>query len=191
MNRMRLAIPEDAESILCIYSYYVENTCVSFETQVPSEKEFSQRIRDISETYPYVVYEVDEKIVGYAYAHRYAERAAYCYDVEVSVYVHESFHSRGVAQKLYDALFELLAHQGFYNAYSGVTVPNEKSHRFHEKYGFEHIGVFPDAGFKLGEWHDVEWFAKKIKPIDMKPLPPKVIGELNSELVKSILLKYN
>ncbi len=189
MNRMRLAIPDDAEEILKIYSFYVENTCASFETKTPSKEVFSQRIRDISEVYPYVVYEVDGKIVGYAYAHRYAERAAYCYGVEVSVYVHESYHSKGVAQKLYDALFEIMAEQGLYNAYSGITVPNEKSHRFHEKYGFEYVGAIPHAGYKHGKWLDVEWMAKKIRPLDPAPGPIKAITELDPSLVEDILVK--
>ncbi len=187
MRIMRLAKPEDAKEILGIYSYYVENTCASFEKQTPSEEEFAERIRNISSMYPYVVYEVDGKIVGYAYAARYAVRAAYCYDVEVSVYVHESYHSKGVAKKLYDALFEILSEQGIYNVYSGVTVPNEKSHRFHEKYGFAYVGAFPDAGYKFGEWHDVEWFAMKTKPLDMKPGQVKPIGELDQVFIDKVL----
>ena len=191
MNRIRLARPEDASQLLDIYSYYVENTCCSFEQQTPSEEEFSERIRNISSDYPYLVYEADEKIVGYAYSTRYAVRVSYCYDVEVSIYVHESFHSKGVAKALYDAMFELLAALGLYNAYSGITVPNEKSRRFHEKYGFEHIGQFPDAGYKHGEWHDVEWMAKKIQPIVPKPEKPKTIKDLDEGFVEKILEKYN
>lgn len=187
MNRLRLAVPEDAEEILKIYSYYVENTCASFETKAPGTEEFAERIRSISEVYPYVVCESEGKIIGYAYAHRYAERAAYCYGVEVSVYVHESFHSKGVAKKLYDALFAIMAEQGLYNAYSGITVPNEKSHRFHEKYGFYHVGTIPDAGYKHGKWLDVEWMAMKIRPLDPKPAPMKAITELDPVLVDDIL----
>lgn len=191
MNRMRLAKPEDSEAILDIYSYYVENTCFSFETETPSREVFAERIKHISDTYPYVVYETDGKIAGYAYAHRYAERAAYCYDVEVSIYVHENYHSKGVAKKLYDALFELLAAQGIYNAYSGITVPNEKSHRFHEKCGFEYIGAFPDAGYKMGKWHDVEWLAKKVQPRRDNPEPIKTIREIAPDYIESVLSKYN
>ncbi len=187
MNRMRLAKPEDAAGLLDIYSYYVEETCVSFEQQTPSAEEFAERIRNISAVYPYVVYETDGKIVGYAYAARYAVRASYCYDVEVSIYVHEAYHAKGVAKKLYDAVFELLAEQGLYNAYSGITVPNEKSHRFHEKYGFEFVGVFPDAGYKHGKWRDVEWMAKKIRPLDENPEKPKTIKELDAEFIEAVL----
>ncbi len=191
MNRMRLAKPEDAEALLDIYAYYVEETCASFETEVPTVEVFAERIRSISEVYPYVVYEAEGKIVGYAYAHRYAERGAYRYGVEVSVYVHESYHSKGVAKKLYDVLFGIMAEQGLYNAYSGITVPNEKSHRFHEKYGFVHVGAIPDAGYKHGEWHDVEWMAMKIKPLDPAPKPMKPISELPAELVTSIIENCN
>ena len=80
-----------------------------------------------------------------------------------------------------------MAEQGLYNAYSGITVPNEKSHRFHEKYGFEHVGAIPDAGYKHGEWHDVEWMAMKIRPLDAEPKPMKPITELEPELIERIL----
>lgn len=191
MSRIRLAGPEDASALLDIYSYYVEKTCASFEQQTPSTEEFAERIRNISAVYPYLVYEADGKIVGYAYSTRYAVRVSYCYDVEVSIYVHESFHSKGVAKKLYDAMFELLAAQGLYNAYSGITVPNEKSRRFHEKCGFEHIGQFPDAGYKHGEWHDVEWMAKKIQPLVPNPEKPKTVKDLSEEFIEKVLEKYN
>ncbi len=190
MNRLRLATPEDAGQLLCVYSPYVKNTAVSFELTVPSVDEFSQRIREISEFYPYIVYESDGKIAGYAYAHRFAERAAYCYSAEVSIYVSEDFHSTGIAQKLYGALFAIMEQQGLFNAYSAITVPNPQSRRFHEKFGFELTGVFPNAGFKLGEWHGVEWFFRKIKSPVPSLQPPKAIGELDPQLVSSILLKF-
>ncbi|MCR5025024.1 MAG: GNAT family N-acetyltransferase [Lachnospiraceae bacterium] len=38
------ATKEDASSILRIYSYYVENTAISFEYTTPSLSEFEERI---------------------------------------------------------------------------------------------------------------------------------------------------
>lgn len=190
MNKLRFATSEDAELLLDIYSPYVKDTSVSFELTVPSIDEFAKRIREISEFYPYIVYESDGIIAGYAYAHRFAERAAYCYSVEVSIYVRSTFHSTGIAQKLYGALFAILEQQGLYNAYSAITVPNPQSRRFHEKFGFELTGTFHNVGFKLGEWHAVEWFSKGIKQPDPIPQPLTPIGELEPQLLSSILLKF-
>ena len=59
---------EDAERLVEIYSYYVLNTAVSFEYEVPTVNEFKSRIEKITAKYPYLVCEKDGRIVGYVYA---------------------------------------------------------------------------------------------------------------------------
>ena len=44
---IRVAKPEDAKGLLEIYAPYVEKTAITFEYEVPSEKEFAGRIRHI------------------------------------------------------------------------------------------------------------------------------------------------
>ena len=51
---IRFATEEDAEELLRIYSYYVENTAITFEYDVPSKDEFEERIKNISAKYPYI-----------------------------------------------------------------------------------------------------------------------------------------
>ena len=65
---IRVAKREDAEELLKIYSYYVENTAITFEYDVPSVEEFRQRIVNISDRYPYIKAVDNGQIVGYAYA---------------------------------------------------------------------------------------------------------------------------
>lgn len=48
---------EDAQRILEIYAYYVENTAITFEYDVPSKEEFKQRMRKTMQKYPYLVIE--------------------------------------------------------------------------------------------------------------------------------------
>ena len=61
---IRAATREDAGSLLKIYSYYVENTAISFEYVAPSLDEFSKRISSTLEKYPYIVLEDDGLIRG-------------------------------------------------------------------------------------------------------------------------------
>ena len=42
---VRNARAEDAQALLDIYSYYVKNTAISFEYEVPSLEEFKDRMR--------------------------------------------------------------------------------------------------------------------------------------------------
>ena len=65
---IRIATENDAEKLLEIYAYYVENTAITFEYEVPSVDEFRGRIRRTLSKYPYLVAECEGRIVGFAYA---------------------------------------------------------------------------------------------------------------------------
>ncbi len=183
---MRFAAPSDAEALLAIYAQYIE-TSITFEYDLPSPDEFRTRIRDIFSFYPYLVWEEEGKILGYAYAHRYRERAAYQWGAELSVYVDGTAHGRGIGTRLYRALMELLALQGLRTVYGVVTQPNEKSGRLHLSRGFSLAGVVHRAGFKAGRWHDVATYEKEIGAFDAVPAPPIRVGDLDPAAVDKIL----
>lgn len=191
MNHIiRLAEKNDSAAILRIYAPYITDSAVSFETEVPSVGDFANRIESICEIYPYLVYLVDGKIIGYAYASKHRERAAYRFDVDVSVYVLPEYHGQGVANRLYSCLFRILKELGYCNAYAGYTVPNEKSMRFHEKSGFTYVGTYYKTGFKLGRWHDVVWVGKVISEHAENPPEPKSIRDLPADYIKNLLANF-
>ncbi len=165
---LRFAAPGDAEALLRIYARYID-TSITFEYDLPSVSEFRQRIETISAEYPYLVWEEHGVLLGYAYAHRYRERAAYQWGAELSVYVDDSAHGRGLGTKLYAALMALLRLQGVRTVYGVVTQPNEKSGRLHTAMGFTPAGTVHAAGFKNGAWHDVTTFEKAIGDYDAPP----------------------
>lgn len=190
MKIIRLVEASDSEDILKIYAPYIENTAISFETDIPSLVEFSTRIENISKQYPYLVYQIDDEIVGYAYASKHKERAAYLYDVDVSIYVLPEYHGLGIAHKLYKCLFILLKELGYYNAYAGYTEPNAKSMNFHYKFGFTLIGTHHKTGWKFEQWHDVTWLEKIINNHNKKSNIIKSIGELSTEYLESVFMTY-
>ena len=155
---IRLAKEEDANEILAIYSPYILNTSYTFETDVPSEQEFKERIRTYLQAYPWLVCEMNNEIAGYAYAARHRERLAYQWCVESSIYIKDDYQHTGVAKALYSALIEILKKQGFMNVYAVINLPNDKSVRFHEKAGFTWFATFEKVGFKLGQWKTVGWW---------------------------------
>lgn len=187
---IRFAAPADAEALLFIYAQYID-TAVTFEYTLPSVREFRERILHISESYPYLVYERDGEILGYAYAHRYAEREAYQWGAELSVYLDRNMLSRGLGTRLYTALIELLKLQGVRTVYGLVTRPNEKSDRLHAAMGFTDAGATHNAGYKAGKWRDVTTYEKAIAPYDDNPAPPVSIGRADAAQIRSILEKYS
>lgn len=82
---LRRANVGDAERLLEIYAPYVEKTAITFEDEVPPIGEFQNRILKTLWIYPYLVALKDDKIVGYAYASAFKERAAYDHSVELSI----------------------------------------------------------------------------------------------------------
>ncbi|MFI5130959.1 MAG: GNAT family N-acetyltransferase, partial [Chitinophagales bacterium] len=105
---IRLARPKDADGILTIYAPYVANTSFTFETEVPSVQDFSNRITSYLINWPWLVCEIEGKIAGYAYGSKYRDRTGYQWCVECSVYIHDDFRRKGIATALYTALFEIL-----------------------------------------------------------------------------------
>lgn len=166
---IRQATINDSKAILDIYSYYIESTAASFETETPSLIDFSNRIGSIINEYPFLVYILNDKIVGYAYASKHKERAAYRYDIDVSIYLQNSFQCQGIGTALYKNLFEILQNKEYYNAYAGITLPNEKSVALHNKFGFKEIGIHHNTGYKLNKWHDVIWLEKQLKDYSISP----------------------
>lgn len=159
---IRPATPEDAPTIQAIYSPYVLDTAISFETEAPSIAELAQRIDRARATYDWLVACIDGEIAGYAYGSAHRARAAYNKSVEVSAYVNPVFQRRGIGRQLYDALFVSLDKLGYRRAFAGITLPNRASVALHESVGFEHIGVFPEVGSKFNQWHDVGWWQRPV-----------------------------
>lgn len=97
---IRFADPGDAAACLAVYAQYID-TSITFETVLPSEAEFSGRIRSYGAVYPWLIAEEDGRVLAYAYAHRAQERAAYGWNAELSVYVSRDAAGRGLGTKLY------------------------------------------------------------------------------------------
>ena len=175
---IRPATVSDAAALLSIYAYYVENTAVTFEYDVPTEAEFARRIAAISEKYPYLVLEDGGELMGYVYAGVFKDRAAYDWAVETTVYVRRDAHGRGYGRALYQALEKELQARHFLNAYACIawsdTEDEYLSHaspRFHERMGYRLCGTFRQCGYKFGRWYDMIWMEKMLGEHPAQPLP--------------------
>lgn len=182
----RFATVEDASKILEIYKYYIENTTITFEYDIPTFVEFKERIKNTLLEYPYIVCEYKNEILGYAYAHKVWMRAAYQWDAELSVYIDKDYTGNGLGKKLYKILIEILKLQNVVNVYGCVTYPNEKSDKLHESFGFKKVGIFENSGYKFGKWIGVTWFHKAILEYEKKPRKLKKISQIDKEKIKMI-----
>ena len=178
--QIRLATPRDGTAVAEIYGPIVQSTPISFELEPPDPPECERRITKILTNHPWLVCE-EGRVAGYAYASKHRERAAYQWSVDTSVYVHSDFRRRGVGQALYTSLFRILAAQGYYNAYAGITLPNPGSVGLHESVGFKPLCVYRNVGYKMGSWYDVGWWELALQPVTAIPPVPLKLADIQSD----------
>jgi phosphinothricin acetyltransferase len=124
------------------------------------------------------VFERAGQILGYAYAGAHRARPAYRWSVDVSAYVAEGGRRQGIGRMLYERLLLLLQRQGYHAAFAGIALPNPASVGLHEAVGFVPLGVYRDVGFKLGAWHDVGWWQRRIGDRPADPAEPRPVTEI-------------
>jgi phosphinothricin acetyltransferase len=156
---IRSATADDAQSICAIYNPHIRNTIVSFEEVEVPISEMAERITGVTQSFPWLVAEQDDAIIGYAYAGFFSERSAYRHSVFSTIYVHEKAQRRGIGTTLYSALLERLrAAPHVHVVLGGIALPNAASVALHEKCGFKKVAHLSEVGFKFGRWIDVGYW---------------------------------
>ncbi|QCC48221.1 GNAT family N-acetyltransferase [Halobellus limi] len=195
--RLRPARPGDATAVRDIYAPFVRDSPATFRTEVPSVEHVADEIREkrATDEFPWYVavagspehgseHSTDDSdangVVGYAYGSRLRDRGAYRWAVETSIYVDPDAHRGGIGTALYDRLLDTLRRQGYCGVYAALGMPNPESEAFHERYDFERIGAFPAAGFKLGDWHDVVWYYRRLRDPDGEPEEPRPVSAVDT-----------
>lgn len=175
---IRFATLKDLPQMLEIYRPYVERTTVSFEYETPSLAAFRQRFLEHTAQFPWLVWEENGEILGYAYAGAPWERAAYRWCGEVSIYLAASAQGQGRGRKLLTALEAILQRQGYRVLYALITTENESSLRFHQAMGYRPVGQFPACGYKMGRWLGVHYLEKRLEQTGNPEDFPKPFYEL-------------
>ena len=169
---IRLATAYDAGQALEIYTPQVMTTAVSLEIEPPTLDGMVGRIERVTASLPWLVLEEEGRVLGYAYATPFNERAAYAWSVDAAVYVREEARRRGVASALYASLFSVLRQAGFCNVVAIIALPNVPSVALHEAMGFRRVALYPRIGYKLGAWRDVGHWLLGLSEPPPTPMPP-------------------
>ena len=165
MIKIREATTEDAARLVEIYSYYVLNTAVSFEYEVPSVEEFTERMRNVMKKYPYLVAVKDDYIVGYVYAGTYSARDAYSWTVANSIYVDKDYRRQGIGALMYGELEKRLKDLGIVNMLAGSAFcETEDEYLSHDSYEFhKHMGYEKVAQVGRDDVHQVITYMKTLQ----------------------------
>jgi L-amino acid N-acyltransferase YncA len=153
---IRASRDDDIEAIASLYSESVITGTASWEYDPPSVEEMAKRRHAvIANGFPYLVAEVDGRVVGYAYASTYRARIGYRFVVEDSVYIAPDMQGRGIGKTLLMAVIAECEQLGFRQMIAVIgDSENARSIALHERCGFQHAGRFNGIGYKFGRWLD-------------------------------------
>ncbi|MDR0882424.1 MAG: GNAT family N-acetyltransferase [Candidatus Adiutrix sp.] len=184
---LRCAVESDLPALLEIYAPYVRETTVSFEYEPPGPAQFRERFFKVTAQFPWLAVEKNGRLAGYAYASAPFPRQAYQWLAESAIYVAPGFQGQGLGGALAGALETVLARQGYRRLYAVITAANIGSLAFHRARGYEETAVFPEAGYKHGQWLAVVWLAKALNRTAGQPRPPAPFKSLDPRWVAGVL----
>ena len=152
---IRSATTADAAAIADIYNWYIANTVITFEVDPVSEDEMARRIDGVLAAHEWLVREGEDGLLGYAYAGRFRERAAYGQATESTIYLRHGLEGKGLGAPLYSELIRRTFARGYRHLVGAIALPNEPSVRLHERLGFVKAGHLFRIGRKFDRWIDV------------------------------------
>jgi phosphinothricin acetyltransferase len=165
LTTTRDATVADLPAVAAIYTHYVLRTTTTFNTEVRTPREWTERFdaQVVAGPHHLLVAERDGRVAGYVETQRFRPKPAYDRSVELSVYVAPDAVGGGVGGALYgELLARLEADERFHRAYSIIALPNDASVAFHERWGFVHRGTLTEAGHKFGRYLDVAYYERAL-----------------------------
>jgi L-amino acid N-acyltransferase YncA len=155
---VRNATIADAEIISRIYNHYIGETTITFEETPVTAQEMATRIESVQKTLPWLVWEQEGAVIGYAYATSWRTRSAYRYSAESTVYLQKEHLGRGFGKQLYRELIDRVRRLNIHRLIGGIALPNTASVGLHESLGFKKVAHFSEVGWKFEQWIDVGYW---------------------------------
>lgn len=163
--KVRAVNDGDTTTITEIYAHYVLHSTATFEIEPPDAEEMARRRAEVQQkNLPYLVAELNDIVVGYAYATLYRPRRAYRFTVEDSIYIHPGHIGKGLGKILLTELIQACEQSGVRQMIAVIGgSDNTASVHLHERLGFQHIGILREVGFKFGCWLDTTLMQRALR----------------------------
>jgi len=171
--QIRPASPDDCPAIAEIYSHHVRHGTASYETEPPDHAEMTRRMaRVLGAGWPWLVAEGDDgRLLGYAYATQFRDRAAYRFVCEDSIYIRNEARGQGVGTALLSALLDACTATGFRQMVAVIGGAEPASEALHARLGFTLAGRLAGIGRKHGRWLDTLYMQRALGPGSSEPPP--------------------
>lgn len=153
----------DVNSILEIVNDAIAKTTAIYDYDLRTcEEQMEWFLLKEKNNFPVFVAELNNDIVGFGTYDSFRSKVGYRFTVEHSVYVKEGFAGKGIGKLLLEKLISTAKSENYHVMIGVIDASNENSIRFHEKFGFESIGILKEVGFKFNRWLDANLMQLKL-----------------------------
>ena len=161
--KIRKATLEDIDGITKIYNEAILKTAATFDTEPKTIGEQKEWFISHGSKNSILVVEKNDVIVGWAALSIWSDRCAYSDTAEISLYVKDEYQGKGAGKKLIQTIVKEGEKAGLHSLIARITEGNKISVHLHKSVGFEHVGIFREAGLKFGKRLDVHLMQKVYK----------------------------
>ena len=152
----------DLPALCDLYNYYILETPATFNVEPKAVAWWQDWLETLTQSQLYHTFAAVEggTLLGVVWSGPMGEKQAYQTSILTSIYMSVEARGRGIGPGLYRTLFAAHDSSKVHKIFAGITQPNERSNRLHEKLGFEEEGTFKEVGKKFGQFWDVRWMAR-------------------------------
>lgn len=144
---------DDTDAILEIINYNILNSTALYDYNIRTIEQQKAIFDDkLKKGFPVIVAESNNEIVGFGFYSEFRFREAYKFTVEHSVYAHPNHLGKGIGRLILTELIALAKVQKLHTMIGVIDSENTSSIEFHEKFGFQTVGIIKETGFKFDRW---------------------------------------
>ena len=160
---IRKATQSDLPSILEIVNYAIANTTAIYDYDSRTLEQQAQIFETKkANNFPLFVIEVENEILGFGTYDTFRTKVGYRFTVEHSVYVKVGFAGKGIGALLLQKLIDTAKEEKYHVMIGVIDASNENSIKFHERFGFQSVGILKEVGFKDDRWLDANLMTLKL-----------------------------
>lgn len=160
---VRKATSSDLSTILEIVNHAILNTTSIYDYDVRTLEDQTLIFEaKKAKNFPLFVAESADEIVGFGTYDTFRTKIGYRFTVEHSVYVKNGFAGQGIGKLLLEQLIATAKEENYHIMIGVIDASNENSIRFHEKFGFQSMGILKEVGFKFDRWLDANLMTLKL-----------------------------
>lgn len=148
----------DLEGLLKVFNYFAENSFAVYSEVPLSEEHF--RMMMAQARVSLVVLDGD-KIIGFGYIGKYKPFPNFNRTGLLTYFILPEYTGKGVGTRLFNNLLSKGKQIGITNYLAHISSKNTQSLQFHNKQGFEEVGLFKNVAAKFNEPFDIVWVQKQ------------------------------